>query len=163
MVSTTIWDSWEWWRYFKFLEQLTFTIIFQTTNANDASCTLDSYKYGKVASPPAYSENYRSAAAPPYAFTCSCEHRPPSNPQLHSSFSIVQHRDNRHTTRNSAPTHMAVSMVMLMVCFVLATPFSLLLTVPAYILADRVSKLKKNDIMYNHTYRSIQSRLDRYY
>ena len=36
-------------------------------------------------------------------------------------------------------TWRCMCLVMLMVCFVAATPLSLLLTIPAYILADRVS------------------------
>ena len=32
---------------------------------------------------------------------------------------------------------MVISLVMVMMCFVMATPLSLLLTVPAYILADK--------------------------
>ena len=42
--------------------------------------------------------------------------------------------------RNPCSTWRSVSLIIMMVCFIAATPLSLVLTLPAYILADRVSK-----------------------
>ena len=40
----------------------------------------------------------------------------------------------------SARDRPAAALIMIMACFVLATPLSLLLTVPAYVMADKVSR-----------------------
>ena len=41
---------------------------------------------------------------------------------------------------NPCSTWRSVSLIIMMVCFIAATPLSLVLTLPAYILADRVSE-----------------------
>ena len=50
-------------------------------------------------------------------------------------------KGQRRRRQGRAPISTVISMVMIMMCFVMATPLSLVLTVPAYILADRVRAL----------------------
>ena len=45
----------------------------------------------------------------------------------------------RRDELRTPPVHMLISLVMVMVCCVVGTPLSLLLTVPAYVLTDKVS------------------------
>ena len=50
---------------------------------------------------------------------------------------ILQHCETAMAEGFSAP---ATALIMIMACCVVATPLSLLLTVPAYIMTDKVSK-----------------------
>lgn len=49
--------------------------------------------------------------------------------------------------RASTPIAMVVSLIMIMICFVMGTPLSLFLSIPAYILADRVRCILLHEIV----------------
>ena len=60
--------------------------------------------------------------------------------------------------RNPCSTWRSVSLIIMMVCFIAATPLSLILTLPAYILADKVSEKVLSwftTCMYVHSFHKI--------
>ena len=97
-----------------------------------------SYQYHVMSdiTPPPYQVHPTTGLSPAYCHTYSPENMPYK--KVNSSQGGHSRKCGHPKTKYTASTPMVVSMVMLMVCFVVATPFSLLLTIPAYILADKV-------------------------